>query len=1175
MSSSMWTARRALASHRRCVAIRSARSCALSPPCAPVAAASSISPSSQQRSFASTNGYALRSALWIPTEKEVPADAAIPSHQLLLRGGFIRKSGHGVFAFLPLGKRVVSKLEAIIDDEMAAIQGNKLDLPLMIPAELWQQSGRWQTRGPELITFADRRDVLHALAPTHEESITSLVATHYNQNNSTHGANHSLRVYQVGKKFRDEIRPRFGLLRAREFVMKDMYSFDTSFERALETYEDVVRAYETILKARLKLPIAKVEADSGSIGGNLSHEFHVVADIGEDAILSCASHECGYAANVEKAFGTLSVVEEKAPTREHEVASGLMETLAQIQQQVQADDLNAWKQFLALSPRSGFTCKVLRERPTSDDDNDTKQDQQLQQYAIVFAREDREVNELSLKSFFSGEELEEVKPAALNAIDDWNAAFKSNTQRLHLFFDDSLAFEESSTVVVEALKDAAQVHADQALVSVHHGHFRMAQEGDGCPRCAHSHLEAKRGIEVGHVFYLGQKYSKPFDVTFTETDSESGQPVKKVMEMGCFGMGVTRLIASAVEVSHDKHGIIWPVEIAPYKVIVMAIGSKTGDEPISQTAIGIARELASSSKVTGLKRDDVILDDRWNESPGSKLAESELLGYPYRVVVGKRFAKEGLVEVQTRATLEKTFLSPNNTKSTRSRLFHVVLTWHAVEAVYYPPNHKPKRVVQELKTVLSDSHDLMFCRDCEDPLLEGSVELVFAIPNDGSFDLYNEHELKGKIAILTRGKVTQEPTTPSIHLILKQQLDLLFAFLNLAQKAGALAAVIFDSDQCDDETMHCHRHSGGLASLHDHDHDSNFGLFHDDPDGVWLPIKIPVAMISAEDGARIRSFMDVVTVEVESEMNYLLRRRERRQAVRPTWWFAVTVLASPLVISFLFVALIYVIARLATKDDADKRLAYTSSSCGRHRRGGGQGPNALVEFQKYLSAITNASSVRVVAMHTPMANTKVNLRDIAIPTRVATQSAANEDYQDDPLIAYQVNGGFTFNFSRDEQRDMALKQGRGFVWTTLGDDDDYDDSEASGRTRCVHPSEMPSLGSLVDAAATATWDKSRSTDKGNCDRKVRLTFAGEQYFVSRVDNGTSDFGATCPGMDSDSLDDDSDSSSIFRIESDDIVMYLKPQARNIEDDEAMHVALERVESFASSTVSHCAQDFPQ
>uniref|UniRef100_K3WWG1 Anticodon-binding domain-containing protein n=1 Tax=Globisporangium ultimum (strain ATCC 200006 / CBS 805.95 / DAOM BR144) TaxID=431595 RepID=K3WWG1_GLOUD len=324
---------------------------------------------------------------------------------------------------------------------------------------------------------------------------------------------------------------------------------------------------------------------------------------------------------------------------------------------VQAGDLNAWKQFLALPSRSGFTCKVLRERPTSDDD-DTQQDQVLQ-YAIVFAREDREVNELSLKSFFSDEDLEEVKPAALNVLEDWNAAFKDKAQRLHLFFDDSLAHDESSTVVVKALKDAAQVHADQALVNVHHGHFRMAQEGDGCPRCAHSHLEAKRGIEVGHVFYLGQKYSKPFDVTFTETDSESGQPVKRVMEMGCFGMGVTRLIASAVEVSHDKHGIIWPVEIAPYKVIVMAIGSKTGDEPISQTAISIAQELASSSKATGLKRDDVILDDRWNESPGSKLAESELLGYPYRVVVGKRFAKEGLVEVQTRATLEKTFVAPS------------------------------------------------------------------------------------------------------------------------------------------------------------------------------------------------------------------------------------------------------------------------------------------------------------------------------------------------------------------------------------------------------------------------------------------------------------------------------------------------------------------------------------
>eukprot|EP00644_Phytophthora_capsici_P002289 jgi/Phyca11/548122/estExt2_Genewise1Plus.C_PHYCAscaffold_270342 len=419
---------------------------------------------------------ALRSVLWAPTEKQAPSDAAVPSHQLLVRAGFVRKGGHGLFALLPLGRRVVAKLEAIIDDEMNKIGGNRVDLSVLTPNELWKQSGRWQSRGPELMTLEDRREDVLVLGPTHEESITSLVAAHYNAAGAT---NSSLRLYQIGRKFRDEIRPRFGLLRAREFVMKDMYSFDASYDGALQTYQDVTTAYNEILISRLKLPVKRVEADSGNIGGNLSHEFHVLADIGEDAILSCSSEVCDYAANVEKAEGRL--------------------------------------------PQSSME---------------------------------------------------------------------------------------------------------------------------------HSENEDKRGIEVGHVFYLGQKYSKPFGATYTDAKNN-----KHPLEMGCFGLGVSRLVAAAVEASHDDHGIAWPTEIAPYKVLVMSIGGKKREDAVSQAAWDIAGNL-SSGNVAGLARDDVLLDDRWRESPGSKLAESELIGYPYRVVVGKRFTKEGLVEVQTRATMEKSFMTP-------------------------------------------------------------------------------------------------------------------------------------------------------------------------------------------------------------------------------------------------------------------------------------------------------------------------------------------------------------------------------------------------------------------------------------------------------------------------------------------------------------------------------------
>ncbi|TMW59358.1 hypothetical protein Poli38472_004427 [Pythium oligandrum] len=562
--------------------------------------------------------FTRRSVLWIPTEKENPADAAIPSHQLLIRGGFIRKSGHGAFSFLPLGKRVISKLEAIIDDEMHAIQGNKVDLPLMIPADLWKISGRWQNRGPELIAFTDRRGDLQTLAPTHEESVTSLVAAHYTNSNA------SLRLYQVGKKFRDEIRPRFGLLRGREFIMKDMYSFDTSFENALVTYNDVVGAYEAILTKRLKLPIAKVEADSGNIGGNLSHEFHVLAAIGEDGLLSCASASCDYAANVEKAYGTIT---ENASLATDVVASAL----------TGADSWQTIASYVQSAENTGLKCQIFAESTGEDEEVEETKGTRL---ALVFVRSDREANDLLLKPFFNGEEMKAVKP------EEATEAFARATG-VQVFVDDSIKTMDANPVAKLLLERA---EGDKACAHV--GHFRLAQEGDGCSKCGHAKLEAKRGIEVGHVFYLGQKYSKPFEVTFPEQVGNKTE--HKVMEMGCFGMGVSRLVAAVVESSHDEHGIIWPEALAPYKVLVMSIGSKKAEDPAAQAALSIAGDLAQT-----LGRDEVVLDDRWNESPGSKLTEAELLGYPYRVVVGKRFVKEGLVEVLTRATMEKTFLPPH------------------------------------------------------------------------------------------------------------------------------------------------------------------------------------------------------------------------------------------------------------------------------------------------------------------------------------------------------------------------------------------------------------------------------------------------------------------------------------------------------------------------------------
>ncbi|EGZ28156.1 hypothetical protein PHYSODRAFT_467769 [Phytophthora sojae] len=555
---------------------------------------------------------ALRSVLWAPTEKQAPSDAAVPSHQLLVRAGFVRKGGHGLFALLPLGRRVVAKLEALIDDEMLKIGGNRVDLTVLTPNALWKQSGRWQSRGPELMTLEDRREDLLVLGPTHEESITSLVTAHYN---TAGAADSSLRLYQIGRKFRDEIRPRFGLLRAREFVMKDMYSFDATYDGALQTYQDVSAAYNAILVSRLKLPVKRVEADSGNIGGNLSHEFHVLADVGEDAILSCSSAKCDYAANVEKAEGVLP--SDASTEQTDEVSAELGAIIAQLEEQARTGDKHVWKTVMALQEAAGtqgFSLKLDNSPP---------------RMALCFARHDREVNELAAKPFIGGDEGD-----------------------LHLLLDDSL---KHGTPVVAALCSAAEILSKQ-LEQTHlaWGHFRLAQAGDHCSRCSGDGavLEDKRGIEVGHVFYLGQKYSKPFGATYTDAKNN-----KHPLEMGCFGLGVSRLVAAAVEASHDDHGIAWPTEIAPYKVLVMSIGGKKQDDPVSQAAWLIAGQLASG-EVAGLVRDDVLLDDRWRESPGSKLAESELIGYPYRVVVGKRFTKEGLVEVQKRATMEKTFLAP-------------------------------------------------------------------------------------------------------------------------------------------------------------------------------------------------------------------------------------------------------------------------------------------------------------------------------------------------------------------------------------------------------------------------------------------------------------------------------------------------------------------------------------
>ncbi|OQR90819.1 prolyl-tRNA synthetase [Achlya hypogyna] len=532
-------------------------------------------------STAAESSYALRSTTFIPTTKEVPADAAIPSHQLLVRAGMIRKTSNGIYMMLPLAGRVLAKLEAIIDKHMAAIGCSKLSMPCLLTADLWKETGRWESSGPELFRVHDRRDVAHCLGPTHEEVFTSLVASTVSSPKQL-----PLRLYQIGRKYRDEIRPRFGLLRAKEFVMKDAYTFDLDRAGAETTYHLMVDAYHKILHA-LRLPIAQVEADTGNIGGSLSHEFHVLSGFGEDALLSCS--ECNYAANVEKARGVL--MSPPAPLQ----ATTPVASLADVVQ----------------APAGYVPTLYLAENKT--------------QLVVVLTPEGREVNPLALKGHIA--DVDNLVAVAKGHVD---CALELPSPRV--FVDAGVA---PSAALAAFLNSAGAVH----------GEFRLAREHDGCPCCSGSLVE-KRGIEVGHVFYLGDKYSKVLGAKYLDANGKA-----QTMDMGCYGMGVTRLMAAAVESLHDAHGIVWPDAIAPYKAVVVGLGKEA--DPTAAAAKDIAASLAR------VLPDDVMLDDRWAERPGVKLTEAELVGYTWRVVVGKRFASEGLVEVLHRPSMTVSHVPPS------------------------------------------------------------------------------------------------------------------------------------------------------------------------------------------------------------------------------------------------------------------------------------------------------------------------------------------------------------------------------------------------------------------------------------------------------------------------------------------------------------------------------------
>ncbi|MBN1192565.1 MAG: proline--tRNA ligase [Coriobacteriia bacterium] len=547
------------------------------------------------------------SGLWSPTLKEEPAEAEVISHRLLLRAGMMRKTAAGIYTFLPLGYRSVRKIEQIVREEMDAIGSQEMLMPIVQPAELWEESGRWEVYGPELARLKDRQGRDFCLGPTHEEVITATVRDELRSYREL-----PVSLYQINTKFRDEMRPRFGLLRGREFIMKDAYSFHASQESLQAHYDDMVRAYGRICD-RLGLAWRPVTADSGQIGGSVTVEFMALAESGEAGLVHC---DCGYAANVEAAEAVVAY-EAAASTSQplEKVHTPSVQTIA---------DLAA---FLGKNPQ--HTVKTMAARTTAG--------------ALVFfcLPGDRELNLLK---------AEKIVPAVEMLDEDDFASFG-----IHRGFLGPVGAPERTMIVADRTLKNELAWTVGANEPDHHltgalpgrdfavdfwADLLTAEPGDACPQCGKP-LQAARGIEVSQVFQLGTKYSVSMGATFMdETGAE--QPFL----MGCYGVGITRSLAAVIEQHADENGIAWPVSVAPAEVAVLPLA--VDDELVAPVAERLWSELAEA----GL---DTVLDDR-DERAGVKFADADLIGWPYQLVIGKKGLAEGSVELKVRATGDRIML---------------------------------------------------------------------------------------------------------------------------------------------------------------------------------------------------------------------------------------------------------------------------------------------------------------------------------------------------------------------------------------------------------------------------------------------------------------------------------------------------------------------------------------
>ncbi len=551
------------------------------------------------------------SNLYAPTLKETPADSDTKSQELLIRGGFIRKAASGIYSYLPLGWKVVRKIEKIVIEEMEKIGAQEMLLPVIQSSDIWKESERWYDYGPEMMKFEDRHGREFALGPTHEEMITSTIKNELNSYKQL-----PMNLYQITTKYRDEIRPRFGVLRAREFIMKDGYSFHKTDESLDITYKDYYKAYENILN-RMKAKYVVVEADNGAMGGNESHEFQILAENGESVIAYC--DDCNYSATLEKATSNERFDYSEEELKDKEIVdTPNVRTIDEI------------SEFLNIPKNKIVKSILLRGR---------------EENILALVRGDQTINISKLRNVVKDQTLEMIEPEEVKKEYGVETGFIGpvNIKDVKILADQSL--KGIKNIVVGAMKKdfhIINVNLDRDFKVTKYADIREVKPGEKCPSC-NSELKFKKGIEVGQVFKLGTKYSEKLKATFTDQDGKN-----KPFIMGCYGWGVSRTLGAVVEQFHDDNGMIWPISLAPFEIEVVQVTDKDAD--VVETSNNIYNMLK--------EKYDVVLDDR-KVSAGFKFKDSDLIGIPLKIVVGKTL-KEGKIEIKLRGQRNGELVSIEN-----------------------------------------------------------------------------------------------------------------------------------------------------------------------------------------------------------------------------------------------------------------------------------------------------------------------------------------------------------------------------------------------------------------------------------------------------------------------------------------------------------------------------------